>query len=232
MSKYPDAIWQPTSKNGYPSTNIHLGEGVVIHSAEGSYASAMAVLAGPREASWHFFVCKDGTVYQHVDSANIAWTNGSFEANKKFWGIETEGVAGEPLTDPQFESLALLVKWLLGPLPAIRGKTLWEHNEMTAYGAQPTACPSKRIPWTRLIAALEDDMDELAVKKLIELYLKHDSPLFRDQVNAVVTERVGLAGPNHKTLLAQANEHVTNHPAGGKHDHGVKATLTGRTEEN
>ena len=69
-------------------------------------------------------------------------------------------------------------------------------------------------------------MDELAVKKLIELYLKHDSPLFRDQVNAVVTERVGLAGPNHKALLAQANEHVTNHPSGGS---GGKVTFPGAT---
>src|SRR3990167_3690667 len=154
MSRYADAIWTPSPKHGYPSTDVHLGEGVVIHSAEGSLASAQGVISGPREASWHFFVCKDGKVYQLVDTANIAWTNGSFEANKKFWGIENEGVKGEALTGPQFESLAKLVKWLLGPLPHICGQTLWEHREMTAYGALPTACPSGRIPWTALIAAL------------------------------------------------------------------------------
>ena len=224
MSKYPDAIWQPTPKMGYPSTNIHLGEGVVIHSAEGSYASAMAVLAGPREASWHFFVCKDGTVYQHIDSANIAWTNGSFEANKKFWGIENEGMAGEPLTDPQFESLALLVKWLLGALKPVRKQTLWEHNEMTAYGAAPTACPSNRIPWTRLIAALEDDMTPA------ELFaqLKKD-PGFASYLTLIEQLRRAQG-----TLEAQLGTHAGDAAkhAGGKHNHGLQATITGQTEEN
>ena len=158
MSHYSAATWKPCPKHGYPSTDIHLGEGVVIHSAEGSLAAAEGVLAGPREASWHFFVCKDGRVFQYVDSANIAWTNGSFESNKKFWGIENEGMAGEALTSPQFESLAKLVKWLLGSLPYVRGQTLFEHREMTAFGALPTACPSGRIPWNGLIAAMEDDM--------------------------------------------------------------------------
>ena len=35
--------------------------------------------------------------------------------------------------------------------------TLFEHHEMTAYGASPTACPSGRIPWAEIIPALEED---------------------------------------------------------------------------
>ena len=203
MSRYPDAIWSPSPKHGYPSTDIHDGDGVVIHSAEGSLAAAEGVLAGPREASWHFFVCKDGRVFQYVDTANIAWTNGSFEANKKFWGIENEGVAGEPLTATQFESLAKLVKWLLGPLPAIRKQTLWEHNEMTAYGAQPTACPSKRIPWTRLIAKLEEEMTPAEFKALL---------LADADFNAVLTKLNQVDG-HANDALGKVNTHTANHPA-------------------
>ena len=158
MARYPNAIWRESAKHGYPSTDTHANEGVVIHSAEGSLASALGVIDGPREASWHFFVCKDGKVYQFVDTANIAWTNGSFESNRRFWGIENEGVAGEALTEAQYGALKDLVRWLF-PGPYIRGQTLWEHREMTAYGSSPTACPSGRIPWVRLIADLkEDDM--------------------------------------------------------------------------
>jgi len=220
MSKYANAIWAPTPKHGYPSTDIHDGDGVVIHSAEGSLSSAQGVLAGPREASWHFFVCKDGRVFQHVDTANIAWTNGSFAANKKFWGIENEGMAGEPLTEPQFQSLAKLVKWLLGPLPHIRGQTLWEHNEMTAFGALPTACPSNRIPWTRLIAALkEEDMalteaDKTIVKQIIELYIKHDAPLFKDNVNHLIRAANIPRDQADAALKAKVDAHVASPHAG------------------
>ena len=139
----------------------------MIHSAEGSAAGLQSVVDGPREASWHFEVHKDGKIIQRVDTANIAWTNGSFESNKKFWGIENEGVTGEALTKPQFEALAKLVKWLLGPLPHVRGQTLHEHNEMTAYGSLPTSCPNGRIPWRSLIAAMEDDMTPEEVRAIV-----------------------------------------------------------------
>src|SRR2546427_10675753 len=36
--------------------------------------------------------------------------------------------------------------------------TLFEHNQMTRYGASPTACPSGRIPWAEIIPALEEHM--------------------------------------------------------------------------
>src|SRR3989304_8453642 len=134
MPRYPSAIWKPTTKGNYGGDKTHLNMGVVLHSAEGSAAGLQSVIDGPREASWHFEVHKDGKIIQRVDTANIAWTNGSFESNKKFWGIENEGVTGEALTEPQFEALAKLVKGLLGPLPHVRGQTLHEHNEMTAYG--------------------------------------------------------------------------------------------------
>ena len=168
MARYPNAIWRPTNKHGYPGNDTHLHQGVVIHSAEGGGAGLLSVLDDPnRPASWHFHILKNGNICQPVDTDNTAWTNGSQEANEKFWGIENEGIRGEPLTEPQYQSLLDVVRWLwqtynLGAPQ--RQDNLWEHREMTRYGAASTSCPSGRIPWTRLIGDLtlqEDDMAKL-----------------------------------------------------------------------
>ena len=161
MARYPEATWRPTDKHGYGDFDTHSQEGVVIHSAEGSLAGALSVLDGSRQASWHFFVTKIGQVYQHVDTDQIAWTNGSYDANKLWWGIECEGRAGEPLTELQHQALVRLVRWLwithqVGA--PVREETLWEHREMTRFGSPSTSCPSGRIPWAALINELEDDM--------------------------------------------------------------------------
>ena len=212
MARYPDAIWRASPKHGYPSTDTHANEGVVIHSAEGSLAAALGVIDGPREASWHFFVCKDGKVYQFIDSTNIAWTNGSFESNRRFWGIENEGIKGEALTEPQYAALKDLVKWLfVGPY--IRGQTLWEHREMTAYGSLPTACPSGRIPWARLIAALEEEeMTDLEFMQILERVVGNPGFIFRLPVDPGQPPREGslngilasIAGDLHNLYTSAA----------------------------
>lgn len=164
MARYPGATWRPTSKHGYGGNDTHLHQGLVIHSAEGSLVSLFSVLDGSRQASWHFSMAQDGRVFQHVDTANIAWTNGSPEANTKFWGIECEGGGpgnpGEPLTEPQYQALVGVVRWLWGAHGLTRyerQRTLWEHRELTRFGAAPTSCPSGRIPWQRLIVDLQED---------------------------------------------------------------------------
>lgn len=179
---YPHAIWYPTDKHGYGKDDTHLNEGICAHSMEGSLAAAFGELNNPdRMASWTFSVAKNGDVYQHVDTSNIAWTNGSKLANKKFWGIEHEGVAGEPLTDPQRNATTALMGWLLDSvgLQPVRHLTLFEHNEMTAYGAAATACPSGRIPWPEIIAGIEEEDMALTIedKQWFEARfaeLKHD----------------------------------------------------------
>ena len=168
MAIYPGAIWRPTDKHGYGSFDTHSQEGVVVHSAEGSLAGALSVLDGPRQASWHFFLADTGHVYQHVDTDQIAWTNGAYDANKLWWGIECEGVAGEALTEPQFASLVTLILWLWATHQVgafVRQETLWEHREMTRFGSAYTSCPSGRIPWVRLITELEEDMGMTAEEK-------------------------------------------------------------------
>ena len=224
MPRYPGAQWHPTPKHGYGSDDTHLRQGLVIHSAEGSLAGLFSVLAGSRDASWHFSVAQDGGVYQHVDTANIAWTNGSQLANTKFWGIECEGGGsnpGEPLTEPQYQALVGVVRWLWethGLSRYERQETLWEHNEMTRFGASSTSCPSGRIPWQRLIADLEDGM--ATVKEITDLlngashHQIFGKDMLLDQMKRISAAEETRAAARHKELLAALG---TNKDGSHKH---------------
>ena len=157
--RYPEAISRPSDKHGYRGDDAILGLGIVGHSMEGSLAAAFGELdRADRQASWPFSVAKDGRVYQHINTLQISYASGSYEANKRFWSIEHEGVASEPLTGPQLAATIALMGWLLSKhnLKPVRKETLWEHREMTAYGASPTACPSGRIPWPVIITELQE----------------------------------------------------------------------------
>lgn len=179
--KYPAAIWRPTPKFGYPNATVCLGIGIVAHSMEGSLTAAFGELDNPnRGASWHFSVAKNGDVYQHIETQHISWASGSVEANRRFWSIEHEGKAGEPLTPAQTAATTALMGWLLDSknLSPKRGTTLWEHNEMTQFGSAATACPSGRIPWDKIIGGLDmpltqDDLDKVRsiVKQELEVYI-------------------------------------------------------------
>lgn len=188
--RYPPAIWYPTNKHGYANDDTLRKEGIVAHSMEGSLAAAFGELDKPsRQASWHFSVAKSGDVFQHIDTDNISYASGSYDANKRFWSIEHEGFAGEPLTAAQTEASADLMRWLLSlaGLPALRRQTLWEHNEMTAYGAAPTACPSDRIPWTEIIAEIKGG---------------GDMPLTADERALLQAAKDAAAGAQHEANVA------------------------------
>lgn len=140
----------PPHKTGVPGVYSRHGQGVVVHSAEGSLEAALGVLDDPRPASWHLTVAKDGRYYQHYPIEVVCWHAG-FDANVRYVGVECEGVAGEPLTPEQVSTLRSILDWLQAvdawPVRE-RGVTLWEHNEF-----MPTNCPSGRIPWDQLLPA-------------------------------------------------------------------------------
>ncbi len=195
--RYPDATWRPTDKHGYGDFDTHSQEGVVIHSMEGSLQAGFGVLDGPRQASWHFSISKTGEVYQHVDTDQIAWTNGGYDANKLWWGIECEGVAGEALTEPQYQALLQVLRWLWATHEVgapVRQETLWEHREMTRFGSPSTSCPSGRIPWAALINEWEDDMalDPVADKATFEKMLR--SVLSNTEVIAIDDDNNKVGG--------------------------------------
>jgi len=172
MSWIPFAVSDagPADKQGYPfSPSPQPKVGVVLHSMVGSYLAARGRLMGPDRASWHFSVRQTGTIYQHYDSEAVCWHCGVAAApptpsNINLIGVELEGGpldnVSEPLTPIQYQATLDLLRWAWEAhgfdAPALRA-TLWEHRRLS-----PTACPSGRIPWGRLIADLttseEDDM--------------------------------------------------------------------------
>jgi N-acetyl-anhydromuramyl-L-alanine amidase AmpD len=143
MPLYPLAISHPGSPSKtYPSVNARLG--AICHSAEGSLAALLnGIDNGP--FSWHFSVAKDGRVFQHYPLESHCWHAGSRDGNRETIGIEHEGVAGEPLTEPQIAASVALCRWLRDVCnwQTLEGR-LFEHNKFSA-----TACPSNRIPWDR-----------------------------------------------------------------------------------
>lgn len=154
MARYQGSIWRPTTKFGYPSATTHTKgvKRVIIHSAEGYRSAMFGVLDGSRQASWHFSMMQNGEVYQHINTSNIAWTAGSFEANDGSIQFEEEGKKGEALTSPQYVSTIALLDWVFEGYnigEPNRSTNLREHNEFS-----DTSCPSNRIPWTQLIEDL------------------------------------------------------------------------------
>lgn len=106
MARYPGAIWHPST--------IHHGDrpltkGIVIHWTAGHKTGDVATLDGPN-VDVQFYVTKDGSVYQFLDSDSQAW-HAMHTANTYCVGIEHEG-SGEPWTAAQLQASAKLSRWL------------------------------------------------------------------------------------------------------------------------
>lgn len=142
MTICPFAIWEQDH-----TPNLYMGDngvqGVVLHSAEG-YRDGLWVGIQNPGVSWHFSILYDGSIWQHHPLTARVWHAGSAFGNFNLIGIEHEGVNGEPLTPLQLAASKRLVKWIAeqGQWKPERGKTLFEHNELSS-----TTCPNGRIPW-------------------------------------------------------------------------------------
>lgn len=154
----PWARWRPgpAEKLGYGGVAHWANkEFVVAHSVEGSLAGALAELDKPaRQASWHATITYDGDVYWHYDATAVCWASGAVHPNQRGVAIEHEGRAGQPLTRAQVHALARIIGWCarrFGWRDVRRGVELIEHRECVRWGAQPTSCPSDRIPWRDVI---------------------------------------------------------------------------------
>jgi N-acetyl-anhydromuramyl-L-alanine amidase AmpD len=153
---YPQAarIDGPAWKRGYTDTGIYrIGKGAVVHSAEGQWIGMLARLDSTDQASWHFSLLYDGLI-QHYPLQFAAWHAGGY-ANRRWFGVECEGRAGEVLTEKQVARLCDLLKWAsqAEAWPGfILQKDTGQLHEHRWYMA--TACPSNRIPWTRILEEL------------------------------------------------------------------------------
>jgi N-acetyl-anhydromuramyl-L-alanine amidase AmpD len=108
MARYAPAIQHPSTIH-HP--NRDETRGIVIHWTAGHKAGDLAALDGPN-VDCHFYVDKDGDVFQFLDTESEAW-HAFHTAHHTCIGIEHEGF-GEAWTAKQLEASARLVAWLSG----------------------------------------------------------------------------------------------------------------------
>lgn len=108
--RYSVATWKPVvnfSTGPLGKMPVHLG--LVLHTQQGN-GSPFGWFNNPRsQASSHFWVGKDGTVEQYVDTDQRAWAQAA--GNDSYLSVETEGFVTEPLTTKQTRALADLYSW-------------------------------------------------------------------------------------------------------------------------
>lgn len=155
----------PKNKRGYFSIGktrgLELVEGEVKHSAEGYKQIMLDIIHDASlEKSWPLSIFKVGPPYQHYALEDVCWISDGPTNNLKYIGMEHEGRVGEPLTANQITwttRISQAIRELCPKVaanPPTRRVNLWEHRELPGTS---TACPSGRIPWDAIIAALQTE---------------------------------------------------------------------------
>lgn len=108
MARMPGTTWKPIAHN-YTQRKTAKRR-VILHVAESESTSIHGWFNNPTaRASSHFYVARDGSIEQYVDTDYIAWT--SSEGNTDSIGVETQGRAAGPWTPEQCAALARIIAW-------------------------------------------------------------------------------------------------------------------------
>jgi len=115
MARYPAAIWKPIDEQYLPGTRMVAFNRVNLHVAVSEAASLLGYFNTPGKPSSHFYVRKDGTVEQYVDTDYRA--EADYEGNDTTISVETQGgvtdAQNEPWTSEQLTALAHLYAWAI-----------------------------------------------------------------------------------------------------------------------
>lgn len=166
----------PANKKVLNTTNLI--DGVVFHSAVGTLQGVINVVMGPasNQKSVTGVLAKDGRFIQFYPVTASPWANGNPTVNVRYLGFEFEGGPlgneSEPLTLSQVEGAVRILKDLAEYKGVSvdfwrRPVSLVEHKELVA-----TACPSGRIPWTTIIAALVEAPPVASKQQRIDAIVK------------------------------------------------------------
>lgn len=109
MARMPGAIWKPINKSRAARRK---GRGICLHVAVSEATSLHGYFSGATSDS-HFYVRKDGTIEQYVDTDLQAYANAA--GNSSLISVETQGgvrdADREPWTPQQVAALARIVRW-------------------------------------------------------------------------------------------------------------------------
>lgn len=160
----PELTQRPASPANYGSRGGQPVDLLVIHTTQGTAASALWWFAdAAASSSAHFVVGKDGCVWQCVPLDRAAWHAGNGNVNRRSIGIECEGDCWAPdmWTEPLLRSLCDLVAWLVAErgIPPDRNHIIG-HSEVPDPkrpglfgGVNHHEDPGPFIPWARIVAA-------------------------------------------------------------------------------
>jgi N-acetyl-anhydromuramyl-L-alanine amidase AmpD len=116
---YPGALWVPASPSNYTAANRPSDypiDRIVIHTTEGSYASAISWFQNPAaRASAHYVVrSSDGHITQMVRERDVAWHAGNWAYNTRSIGLEHEAFIRNAswYTDVMYRTSAMLTRSL------------------------------------------------------------------------------------------------------------------------
>lgn len=151
---------------------------VVIHSTEGSMPGCLEWLTSrAAQASSHYLIARDGSVYRLVAESAKAWHagqsiwRGRSDVNQFSIGIELEDVDEAdaiPFTDAQYAALAELVRDIRvrhGPIPCAGhsdvspGRKL-DPGPLFEWSRVPQQEPFKEVRWRAPVRILLADPDE------------------------------------------------------------------------
>ena len=108
MARMPGTTWKPLTTNFTRKKTAK--RRVILHVAESESTSIHGWFNNPAaRASCHFYVARDGSIEQYVDTDYISWTSG--EGNYNSIGIETQGRSAGPWTPEQCAALARIIAW-------------------------------------------------------------------------------------------------------------------------
>src|SRR5690625_7991238 len=107
----PGAIWRPITVNKSRWRLVPLR--VNLHVAVSEAASLHGYFNAAGRVDSHFYVRRDGTIEQYVDTSVVAYAD--LEGNGSSISVETQGgvknADGEPWTADEVEALARIYAW-------------------------------------------------------------------------------------------------------------------------
>lgn len=108
MARMPGTTWKPITVNFTARTTAK--RRVILHVAESESPSIHGWFNSPdARSSSHFYVARDGSIEQYVDTDHVSWASG--EGNTDSISVETQGRAAGHWTPEQCDALARIIKW-------------------------------------------------------------------------------------------------------------------------
>ena len=218
---------------------------VVIHSTRSTVASKTDAQELQATINWFMSVASQASAHwviseqervRMVEDKHPAWH--AVEHSWEAYGIEVcQPTIDRPYKEGHYQNLvSVCVPYVKAGIPVVHLPTLeWQDGRRGFVGHEETeqglrdgkSDPGPPFDWTKFINMLKAETEaEMMTPAEFKALLLADADF-----KAVLTKLNQVDG-HANDALGKVNTHTTNHPAGGPHTHGVKATITGQTEEN